>query len=231
MPLFPEMKPVFKIAIGIPCYMTWVPEFGISLVNLMAQLMTRQVPGYASNQVELIHKQSSILPKVREEIVADAILKGCEWLLFLDCDQTFPPDTVHRLIARQCPVIGANYPTKAIGGNPTARKRGAPIEGDKVFTLPESTGVEEVWRIGTGVLLINLETFRYLEQPWFNTDFRKESGFVGEDWWFCEKLEQLGVPIFVDHDLSKEVMHWGRYCYGHKDVDVGHCETNNGTQT
>ena len=42
--------------------------------------------------------------------------------------------------------------------------------------------------------------------------------FKGEDWYFCEKLEAAGIPIFVDHEASSFIGHIGNKVYTHDDV-------------
>ena len=37
--------------------------------------------------------------------------------------------------------------------------------------------------------------------------------YQGEDWAFCEACEKAGIPIFIDHDVSKLVGHVGNYEY------------------
>jgi hypothetical protein len=45
----------------------------------------------------------------------------------------------------------------------------------------------------------------------------KEEGdtYQGEDWTFCEACDKLGIPLFIDHDLSREVGHVGNYEFTH----------------
>lgn len=50
-------------------------------------------------------------------------------------------------------------------------------------------------------------------------EYRAERGdFVGEDWYFCEKLQAAGIPRYVDHSLSLEIGHKGDYIYEHSDI-------------
>jgi hypothetical protein len=42
--------------------------------------------------------------------------------------------------------------------------------------------------------------------------------YQGEDWNMCEALEKAGVPIYVDHDLSKRIGHVGTFKYTHEVV-------------
>ena len=48
----------------------------------------------------------------------------------------------------------------------------------------------------------------------------KHSQFVGEDWFFVQKVEQAGFDTFIDHDLSRHVGHVGNFQYTHSHIPV-----------
>jgi hypothetical protein len=41
---------------------------------------------------------------------------------------------------------------------------------------------------------------------------------IGEDRTFCRALGAAGIPIVIDHDLSREITHLGLYAYGYTDA-------------
>jgi hypothetical protein len=168
----------------------------------------------------MVHnKRGSILAQMRQSQLESAIENKATHLLWVDSDQTFPRDLVHRLLERKKQVVAANVATKVIPAAPTARMRGETLEGTPLYTTPESTGVVQVWRIGTGVMLIDMNIFKrkeLVEGPWFSQYWNTDLGsYVGEDWAFCDRLEEAGVKIYVDQDVSKEVGHLGILEYGH----------------
>jgi hypothetical protein len=82
-----------------------------------------------------------------------------------------------------------------------------------------SSGLEKVWRVGCGIMLIDLGVLASVPKPWFSIvydDTMKDE--TGEDWFFCEQLEKAGIPRYVDHDASKYVGHIGGYTYTFDDV-------------
>lgn len=84
----------------------------------------------------------------------------------------------------------------------------------RLHTGPESTGLEPVEAIGFGVTLVAREVFEQTTFPWFLHDYDYvEKRAVGEDTWFCWKAQEAGFPVFVDHDLSKDVRHAGSLEY------------------
>lgn len=213
-----------KLTVGIlvPSGNSWHARFGMSLVGLVSYYMTHQVPHCRGPQgFFVINKRGSILPQLREELVADALAREhVTHLLFIDSDEAFPVDSLNRLLAHQQPVVGVNFPIKKMPSEWTARmrKNGTMIP---VKSTPTSPALGQVDRIGTGMLLVEAGVFQLLKRPWFSMEWRNGM-IVGEDWWFCERLEEARVPIFVDHRLSLEVQHLGEYGFSCKDVAPDH---------
>jgi hypothetical protein len=168
----------------------------------------------------MVHnKRGSILAQMRQSQVEAAIQNKATHLLFVDSDQMFPRDLAHRLLAHEKQIVAANVATKVIPASPTARLRTASKEGTPLYTTPDSTGLVQVWRIGTGIMLIDLNVFKrkgLKQAPWFSQHWDEDLGsYVGEDWAFCERLEAAGVKLWVDQDVSKEIGHLGTLNFGH----------------
>lgn len=196
-----------RVALGVPSNGTWCTGFGTSLAKLC---------NYTQHEVVLLSMIGSSLSTLRTRMVRQALEAECSHLLFLDTDMVFPPQTLDWLLERGEKVVAGNCPVKMVPSQPTARR----WNGDHyapVFTLPESRGLEQVDRVGTGVMLLDLSIFNTVKEPWFS--FRwcgPGEEYQGEDWCLCEGVEDAGFPIFVDHDLSKEIGHIGYFTYTHK---------------
>ena len=212
------MKEV-RLVICIPSRDTWHADFGMSLMFLCNYLASH--PEFEGKKMHyMVHnKRGSILAQMRQSQIDAAIENKATHLLFVDSDQTFPRDLVHRLLARKKQVVAANVATKTVPANSTARLKTNNTEGVPLYTLPDSTGLVEVWRVGTGVMLIDLNIFKREElkqRPYFNQPWNEElDSYVGEDWSFCERLERAGVKLYVDQDVSAEVGHLGTLNYQH----------------
>lgn len=211
------MKKIFNLAVAIPSGALWHADFAMSLTMMMLALQKHQVPGYTDRGVRIINKRTSILPKSRHELINDALKEGCSHLLFVDTDQTFPAFLAHQLASHGKRVVGCNIATKSIPASPTARNFNPNwIGGDVVYSDTESTGLERVWRIGCGVLLIDLSIVAQLRKPYFAVEWNEElKDFIGEDWFFCQRLEEKAIPIYIDHDMSKQIGHIGSLTYTH----------------
>ena len=74
--------------------------------------------------------------------------------------------------------------------------------------------MQETHQVGFGVMLVNTEVYRKVPLPWFSFEWLPEKQiYRGEDYFFCMKVRAAGYPIFIDHDVSKEVRHLGEFGY------------------
>ena len=211
----------FRLAVCIPSGPMMHTDMALCLINMLLAFPKLKVPGYNSWSCKIINKRTSLLPKSRQGLLDDAIYAKCSHALFLDTDQTFPANIPQMLARHGKRIIGCNVATKIMPSSPTARNHNPNWAGGDVVYSNGKTGVEKVWRLGTGIMLIHLDTVRALPKPWFATVWNEElQDFTGEDWYFNEQLEAAGVPIWVDHDASLQVGHIGNYHFEHKDVRV-----------
>jgi hypothetical protein len=139
----------------------------------------------------------------REELAERALAGGAEHILWLDDDQTFPPDTLLRLLAHTLPFVGANIrkrdPDNVVSAS--GQRRTSQFTGTRLApTKPRPDGTEAVDLLGFGVTLTSAEIFRNLPQPWYI--WRD-----GEERYFCEQAIRAGFHPHVDHALSREVGH------------------------
>lgn len=208
--------PEVHVRIGVPSGIQWYAAFAMSLLRMQDNTMEFPTPGYGKVQTSVHNSVGSTIWTQRSKLMQQAIEDGCTHLLFVDCDQTFPAFTLRKLLSHKKEVVACNVAVKQIPSCPTARYK--PKNGNPpvpVFTKPDSKGLEEVWRIGTGVMLIDLSIVPRLKEPWFKVSWGDEEAQYGEDWWFCERVEEAGIPIYIDHDLSWEVGHLGLMEYQH----------------
>jgi hypothetical protein len=194
------------VLIAIPCHAHFELEFGVSLSALMHHAGKR---GY---DVQTKVVRSSLLPQAREELVEYAYTVMADHILWLDADMRFPPDTLERLLAHEQEFVCANALKKAFPYIPAAQIGLRPC-----WTLPDSTGLEEVDCMGLAVALTEVALFARLEPPWFQIEWNGQS-WVGEDGYFCSRVKMAGGSIYVDHDLSKQVGHIGSRVFTFQDA-------------
>jgi len=183
-------------------------NFTFCLVNMVAY-HTLNTP----DAICLKINQGTLIQNQRADLCLEAMREDCTHVLFIDSDMTFPQDMVGRLLAHDKDIVATNCARRRMPTGPTARC----LEGQLVYSMPESTGLEEVESIGMGVMLISRKVFESLSEPWFETPWRTDKrGYIGEDVFFCRKARAAGFKIYIDHDVSKEIGHIGTFEFRHE---------------
>lgn len=203
-----------KVAICIPATDYIVVDFMHSLLAMQAFVndwnKEAEKKEWKTLDVNVFIFRSSLLVGSRTELVKDALKWGADWILWLDSDMAFPPDTLLRLIDRKLPLVGANYVKRGLMSTPVTTDK------DRRFlrTDPEDTGLEEADSTGFGVLLCTADIYRKMEFPWFDTVWMENNELLGEDVFFFKKVKhELGISLYIDHDLSQLVRHIGTFEY------------------
>lgn len=214
------MRKDIRVFVGVPSQETWKADFGMSLVHMIAAVGQPLKDGSRIQSCRLWNSRGSILPKLRSTLVKQALQDNFSHILFIDSDMTFPAETLHRLLSHRKAIVGCNCAVKTLPSSPTARlkcgERGLPV-----YSAPDDFGLKQVWRVGTGVMLVETRVFRELAEPWFPIHWNPATqDYTGEDWAFCEKVEAAGIPIYVDMQLSKHIGHIGSFTYEHKHVEI-----------
>lgn len=203
------------VMIGVPSTGTWKEKFGCSLLMMMTHFMTTAVEGYRSQQIRFCSVVGSILPRQRRDIVKAMLAQSFSHVLFVDTDQVFPKDTLHRLLAAGKDIVGCNVAVKRIPSCPTARG----FDRQPVYTDAGQTGLERVWSVGCGVLLVKREVFEKIGLRCFEIKWRDDiQDYNGEDWGMLDAAREAGFDIWVDHGLSNEVGHVGDFVFTHEVV-------------
>jgi hypothetical protein len=182
------------------------------LQNMTSYVQSRALVDGQLHTLIPFQTKGSILPRARLNIVQAARYRKADYILFVDTDQTFPNDTLHRLLKARRDIIACNITTKEIPASPTARDKAR----KPIYTDPGGPQYERVWRVGCGIMLVRTAVFDKIGLNCWEILWQPElNDYQGEDWRFCELAEAAGYEIWVDHHLSWEVGHLGEYCYKH----------------
>lgn len=127
----------------------------------------------------------------RNWLAAQSVKRECDYLMMVDDDMVFPPETASVLLSRKKDIISVPYHTKKFPVDIHVMTLTPTDDADKKFV--------EVSAVGTGIILINTEVFKKVPQPWFDID-KEPNGFttMGEDFWFCRKARENGFKIFSE---------------------------------
>lgn len=208
-----------KVVIGIPNTGLLLKHFVSDLFRMTTAFNTYRVGEAKEQSLHLHWVTGSILPRARMKVVQHAWEHEASHILFLDSDHTFPRNMLHRLILHDKDVVAVNCVTKTIPAQPTARY--APCDGDPGYGVPvfsdeNKHGLEEVWRVGTGIMLIKTAVFHKIGLKNFSMFFKDDvNDYQGEDWTMAEAMHNAGYKLYVDHDLSRECGHVGYFEYTH----------------
>lgn len=202
-----------KILIAIPTRGRWESAFCMSLCRLVQR----------SGAVQIETIDSALTHVNRERLATIAVKSGHSHILWLDDDMTFPPDALEKLLAHGLPIVGTNCVARPMPEHGLRYHSTSAIDAGKWFkpllTHKASSGLVKVVGTGFGVLLIDVDVFRRIEQPWFPIEWLPEHKLhQGEDIGFCRKAREAGYQFFVDQDLSKSIRHVGSFPFGHDDL-------------
>jgi hypothetical protein len=202
-----------KILIGVPARDTVMTGFAHAITTLVACTAVS-----ADIEVRLTFSAGTLICDQRDKLAKEAIDCGADALLFVDSDMRFPADALLRLLAHDVPIVAANYTTRRVPPEPVAFERLATAE--KLWTRPDSTGLEECAAVGMGLMLIRTDVLKAMEKPRFFIPYIAAiDGHWGEDVWFCNQARKAGYGTLIDHDLSKEVKHIGLREYDYLDAE------------
>ena len=212
-----------SVMIGIPHMGMWHAKFATNLINMNTAFHKYRVGDAPTQALYINHVQGSTLPRSRSFIVQEALKLNATHLLFLDCDHTFPRNLLHRLLMHKKDIVAINCPTKTIPSSPTARykpqKPDDPVSGIPVYSDPDKHGLEQVWRVGTGIMLVRMNVFHRIGRKVFDMFWHDEvEDYQGEDWTMVTAMDAAGYKIYVDHDLSRECGHIGFFTYTHDHI-------------
>lgn len=202
-----RVKPIKRhVAILTPCGDQVQTGYAMSMFKMLERTYTKPPTGLEGLYLNTL--SSSILPQGRQALAELAIKNGATHLLWIDSDMTFPADMLERLMARDEEVIGINAVTR----RPPHMNCAQYADGTFVNTNSDSQGLEKVHRTGFGVLWHAASIMEAMQKPYFQFEWDESlQDFTGEDYFFFASVRKQGLEIYIDHSLSKQILHLGQY--------------------
>ena len=178
-----------KITLGIPCNRTVQAETMQSLLDMIAK---------SEHDFHfVIATQGYTIAENRTLIAVRAIENKSDYLLFIDDDMVFPPNTLNRLLSREKDIIGIPYYARVL-----PRKSVVVLENGEELSGTVPGDLFKCQHVGTGVMLIKTEVFKNIIRPWFQFKTNADGCTVqGEDAHFCEVARNKGYSIYCDSTL------------------------------
>lgn len=205
-------RPDIRVAISVPTQDHVAAGFAFDLAGLVGATATHR----RDIEMRVHFNKGTLLPSQREDLVRQAIDLDMTHILWLDSDMRFPKNLLHKLLLHQQPIVALNYTTRRLPVAPVA----VPLDetaGERLFLEPGQTGLVPVFSVGMGAMLVDLDVYKALPEPWFILGYSPDSGkFQSEDVYFCLQARQAGLDVLVDVGLSQEVSHIGEWEYRHE---------------
>lgn len=191
----------------------------------------------------------SLVSRARNNLTAEFLKSDCTHLLFIDTDIVFDPGHVKKLIdGARCgmPIVAGLYPKK--------QKELAWVINTMDGEETREDGFRRVKYAGTGFMLIARYVFERMINAYpeiaYTTDTGEIQGeretrwdfwrvgvhrpadvgadkpgrYLSEDWFFCQMMEDLGMPVMMD--MSIHVGHVGQVTYPLEEVPLLDAEGN-----
>lgn len=190
-----------KTLVGIPC-------MDMVHTSFMRSVLCLQYP----QECEITLASGSLIYDARNQIAEKAVKGGFDQVLWLDSDMTFERDTLMRLQAH----LDAGL--EFISGLYFARKKPIKPIIYKSLTVEEKNGgyvpkiesymdyprnsLFEIEGCGFGCCLVKTSLIKRVTEK-FGLPFFPVAGF-GEDFAFCYRVKELGVPMYCDSSIKPE---------------------------
>ena len=185
-----------KIAICTPVHGDTKAGYTASLAEMLIFTLGQADPPI----IRYFQRSSSMLPVGRCDLVDAALRDRADYILWVDSDHTFPPDTLIRLLAHDVDVVALNFRRRLPPHDVVAYD----LEGRAMVS---GTGLVKASQVGLGLCLMRTSVFKDITPPLFEFRIGKMGIITGEDAVLFGKIRQAGFDIHVDMSLSAQCGH------------------------
>jgi len=216
MPVKKQYRDYVHVCVCVPNTGVWRSETACSMALMFSYFSLRGVKGAAKAKITILTAQGSMLSQSREILTAKVLSSDATHLLFIDSDMQFPMTTANDLLEKQQEFIAANCTTRTMPPKFVAHD----LAGELLDSRGRH-GIQKVQHVGLAVALIETQVFKRMYPPLYLMDWVPDMGvYCGEDVYFTQKLGEIGVQPYIDHDLSAKIKHVGHYAYSQEDIPV-----------
>lgn len=190
-----------KVVIGIPA------NGEMKVMTACCLVMATNLLRVVGHDIELGYSPGPYTHWNREHLVQGAIEANGDYLMFIDTDVTFPPESIAQLVHHNVDIVGGMYNLKQPEPMSTIklwnddRTAFAAANGEVI-----PTELFQVAALPTGFMLIRLSCLEKMEFPYFPCEFG-----MGEDVAFCVNAQKAGIDVWCDPTI--EIKHIGDYAY------------------
>jgi glycosyltransferase involved in cell wall biosynthesis len=220
--------PKLKIAFATPFYMSQeFSHYGESMIHTTAML-TR-----AGIDWQLIRVNGdSYVDRAKNTIMAEFLDSDCTDLVMIDSDEQWHPTAISRLLEHPEEVVAGAYPFKnnwgQFAGTPAVEMRDGQVQYSNFRPLSDGSCLLEAHMISGGFMRIKrsaivkfakaypesiyTDQFAWPPKPqriytaFFQCDIHEYQRY-GEDAYFCRKLREAGIKLWIDPNIT--IIHYG----------------------
>lgn len=194
-----------RILVAVPTYENIYPDTFKSIYQL----------DRAGHDLDFDFFRGYDVANARNQIGRAVLDRGFDYVLMVDNDEVIPRDALVNLLASQkgcsCAVtVGYCLSRPRNGANDTGRTTAFKFGGKDYVREDAYTGKEladlgdrgtnrvQIRGCGLGCALIPRAVFEKVGAPWFRWVLYDNGAQLSEDLFFCEKLKENSIPVFVD---------------------------------
>lgn len=178
----------------------------------------RENPPCRYTRVDIVG--DSLVPRARNRLSAAFLKTDCTHLLFVDSDQLFRSSQVARLLSHNVPVVAGFIPKK--------QEKLQWVCNHHPDSATDENGLRRMRHMGSGFMLVRRDVFERMREALPEIRYKpdesddkeewdfwsvgvKNGSYLSEDWFFCERCHDLGIPVYGDTHVAIE--HLGEVAY------------------
>lgn len=211
----PSPTPIAKgtnpsIMIAVPAMEMVNAEFAQHLAMASANLVAHGI------KINCAFNIGSVITIARRNLVDIFMKSNFDYVWWVDSDMKFPIDAPLRLLARNKPIVGANYRRRRFPNPNFTGMLGSAGSFREFQTTDNSPAMETCDVLPHGLCLIKREVYEKVAQPHYLQEYIPHLNLeVGEDIYFFQKCKQAGYEIWCDQELSREIAHIGIFHFNY----------------
>lgn len=203
-------KPI-AVAIAIPAQDTVKTMFMYDVARMMVHTSVNA----PQVKLHLLVARGSLIMRQRHDLATTVLEQSPDTthILWLDTDMRFPKDTLLRLLSHNVEVVLGGYTERKPPFKPAVFVDSRDFT-KRAWPTAEATGLLQIVAAGFGCVLTRVDVFQQMKVPYFHVGWSPDvKTFLGEDVYFFLQLAKLGIPAWLDQDLTKEIAHTGDFEY------------------
>lgn len=144
-----------KVMFCIPSGRSWESRTACSVAGMAT------FTALNGKSIGISNLEGSMITKSRNDLVQIAINANFDYIMWIDTDMVFPPDSLLKLLAHNKDIVGSTYNKRVPPYETLGRLKGeAPVDLLK-------GGLREAELLPGGFLLVKVDVYRKLRWPWY----------------------------------------------------------------